>query len=32
MSDAALRGKTSPIITLYEPGAGGGGEDRQTDV
>ena len=31
-SDAAPRGKASPTITLHEPGAGGGGEDRQADI
>ena len=30
--DAAPRGKASPTITLHEPGAGGGGEDRQADI
>eukprot|EP01047_Picozoa_sp_COSAG01_P004521 COSAG01_NODE_150_length_23941_cov_44.277200_9_plen_325_part_00 len=32
VSDAAPRGKASPTITLHEPGAGGGGEDRQADI
>ena len=31
-SDAAPRAKASPTITLHEPGAGGGGEDRQADI
>ena len=31
-SDAAPRGKASLVITLHEPGAGGGGEDRQADI
>ena len=31
-SDAAPRGKASPTTTLHEPGAGGGGEDRQADI